>query len=301
MTVDLPRLIEKTLAPGECEWDPAASLAAMTSFKTGGPAAAVHPLTVPAAAKLYAALKREKIPVFILGGGTNVIARDEGYGGVIFSTSRLRGVSASGSVLTAECGAPVTALAAAAWKNGLTGAEFLYGIPGTAGGAVFMNAGAYGGETKDICTRVLAVSPDGELCEFSGAECDFSYRHSVFCDNGYLILSADFALKKGDPAAIRERMDDLMSRRRSKQPLEYPSAGSTFKRCEGRFTAQVIDELGLKGTRVGGAMVSEKHAGFIINYDRATSADIFALIEEVKRVVWEKEKLPIECEVRVIE
>ncbi len=298
---DILSVLLQAAKPDEFEWDPAASLSALTSFKTGGPASVVAPLTASAAARLYPALKIAGVPVFVLGGGTNVIARDEGYEGVIFSTAKLRGVAAKGGVLTAESGLPVTTLAVAARKRSLTGAEFLYGIPGTVGGAVFMNAGAYGGETREICVSVRAVSPEGEVRDFSAEECDFSYRHSAFSEHPWLVLSASFALQPGEAKAIREKMDDLMQRRRDKQPLEYPSAGSTFKRCEGRFTAQIIDQLGLKGTRRGGAMVSEKHAGFIINYDHATSRDIFDVIDEVRRVVREKENLDLECEVRVIE
>ena len=289
------------LSPAEFEWRENALLSEMTSFHTGGKTSVFYPLTEEAAVKAYAAFKKEKIPLFILGGGTNVIAKDEGYDGVVFSAARLKEITVKGAEIRAQSGVPVTSFAVTAWKNGLSGSEFYYGIPGTVGGAVFMNAGAYGGETGQICVSVRAVSPEGEIAEFTGKECDFSYRHSVFADNGFFILSASFRLEKGDPASVREKMDDLMARRKAKQPLEYPSAGSTFKRCEGRFTAQVIDELGLKGLRVGGAMVSEKHAGFVINFDSATSADVFAVIDEVKRIVREKENLSIECEVRVIE
>ena len=292
---------EKKLSFEEYEWKEKALLSEMTSFHTGGETSVFYPLTENAAATAYPAFLKNGIPVFILGGGTNVIARDEGYEGVIFSASRLKEIAVSGASVTAAAGVPVTSLALAAQKNSLAGAEFLYGIPGTVGGAVFMNAGAYGGETKDILFSVKAVSPEGEIREFSAEECDLSYRHSAFSENRYFLLSAVFSLQPGEKGLIREKMDDLMRRRKEKQPLEYPSAGSTFKRCEGRFTAQVIDQLGLKGLRVGGAMVSEKHAGFVINYDNAASADIFAVIDRVKKIVWEKEKLPIECEIRVIE
>lgn len=292
---------EKKLSESEFEWKESVSLASLTSFKTGGNATVFYPLTEKAATLSYPAFCKAGLPVFVLGGGTNVIARDEGYGGILFSLAKLKEISVSGDRITAQSGVPVTALASLARKNALAGAEFLYGIPGTVGGAVFMNAGAYGGETKDIVCEARAVLPDGTIQTFAGAACGFGYRNSVFIENRALILSAVFSLQTGNEEKIREKMEDFMARRREKQPLEFPSAGSTFKRCEGYFTAKLIDDLGLKGARVGGAMVSEKHAGFIINYDHATSADIFALIEKVKAAVWEKKKIAIECEVRTIE
>jgi UDP-N-acetylmuramate dehydrogenase len=179
--------------------------------------------------------------------------------------------------------------------------EPFFGIPGTVGGAVFMNAGAYGGECKDVLSSVRFLTPQGEIKSLPVSQLSMGYRTSVFEHNGCIILSAVFSLQKGESGAIRAAMDDFMARRTAKQPLEYPSAGSTFKRCEGRFTAQMIDRAGLKGKRVGGAMVSEKHAGFIINYDNATSADIFELIALVKQEIFKKEGLSIQCEVRVIE
>jgi len=183
----------------------------------------------------------------------------------------------------------------------LTGMEALYGIPGTVGGAVFMNAGAYGTECRDVLAFVNCITSSGEFKTYSVDELALGYRTSRFEESDDLILSATFRLKKGKAEEIRAAMDDFMARRVEKQPLEYPSAGSTFKRYEGRFTAQLIDENGLKGYRHGGAMVSEKHAGFVINYDHATSSDIFAVIEKVQETIFESEGIRIQREVRIIE
>ena len=275
-------------------------LSGWTGFRTGGLAAVAQPTTERGLLALIGALRAEKIPFFMLGNGTNVLAMDEGYDGVVVCVTRLKRMQVVGENLYAACGAGLTAASNFAEKNSLTGLEFGYGIPGTVGGAVFMNAGAYDGECKGVVRCVRALTPEGEIREFSGEELGFSYRESVFQTNGCVILSAVFSLKKGDREAIRAKMEDFMSRRRDKQPLEYPSCGSTFKRCEGRYTAQMIDQAGLKGARVGGAMVSEKHAGFIINYDKASSRDILSLIELVQKVIREKEGLDIACEVRFL-
>ncbi len=276
------------------------SLSRLTSFCTGGKALVLFPEKIEVIAGLFPLLVSEKIPYYILGNGSNVIAPDEGYHGLILSTLRLKSVTVSGNEIEALCGASLTSVASLAQKNGLSGMECLYGIPGTVGGAVFMNAGAYGGECKDVLSSVTFLTKKGEMKTLPVAELAMSYRKSRFEESGDLILSARFSLEKGEKEEIRGKMDDFMQRRISKQPLDFPSAGSTFKRCEGRFTAQMIDEAGLKGARVGGAMVSEKHAGFVINFDHATSADILNLIDHVKKVIYEKEGLHIQCEVRMI-
>ncbi len=308
MSVD--QLIAKTLlsweeegkvSSSEYEFFPSYSLSRLTSFRTGGSAAVLFPKTLSFAKEIFSYLNQENVPYFILGNGSNVIAKDEGYDGLILSMLKLKNMTVQGTDITAECGASVTALAALAKKHSLTGFETFYGIPGTVGGAVFMNAGAYGGECKNVLSSVTFVTPSGEICTLPPEELAMGYRTSRFETSGDLILSATFSLEKGDAHAIGARMDELMAKRSEKQPLEYPSAGSTFKRCEGRFTAQMIDEAGLKGLRVGGAMVSEKHAGFVINYDSAKSSDIFAVIDQVKKAILEKEGLAIECEVSVIE
>ena len=190
-------------------------------------------------------------------------------------------------------------LANFARELGLTGLEFAHGIPGSVGGAVTMNAGAYDGEIRQVCVETTVLTPEGELETVAGEDQDFSYRHSAFSGGAMLILGAKFQLQKGDGAAIQARMDELMERRRSKQPLEYPSAGSTFKRPAGHFAAALIDRCGLKGRRVGGAQVSEKHAGFVVNTGDATAADVLALIAEVQRRVHETTGVQLEPEVRL--
>lgn len=277
------------------------SLSRLTSFKTGGNATVLFPKTISAAALIYPILKKENIPTFVLGNGSNVIAKDEGYHGLILSLIHLKKTQVNGTEITAESGALLTTVASLAQKNALAGMEALYGIPGTVGGAVFMNAGAYGTECRDVIVSATCVTASGQVKTYQADELALGYRTSRFEETDDLILSATFALTEGDGTAIRAAMDDYMARRVEKQPLEYPSAGSTFKRYEGRFTAQLIDESGLKGYRHGGAMVSEKHAGFVINYDHATSDDIFAVIQKVQETIYEREGIHIQREVRIIE
>lgn len=289
------------LRPEEYELCETYPLSRLTSFKTGGNATVLFPKTVSAAALIYPVLKQNHIPTFILGNGSNVIAKDEGYSGLILALIGLKKTEVEGERITAECGALLTTVATLAQRNALTGMEALYGIPGTVGGAVFMNAGAYGSECRDVIVSATCVTAKGEMKTYPVEELSLGYRTSRFENSDDLILTATFSLKSGDGASIRAAMDDYMSRRLDKQPLEYPSAGSTFKRYEGRFTARLIDEAGLKGYRSGGAMVSEKHAGFVINYDRATSADIFAVIRKVQDTIYEREGIRIQREVRIIE
>lgn len=289
------------LRPEEYELCETYPLSRLTSFKTGGNATVLFPKTVSAAALIYPVLKQNHIPTFILGNGSNVIAKDEGYSGLILALIGLKKTEVEGERITAECGALLTTVATLAQRNALTGMEALYGIPGTVGGAVFMNAGAYGAECRDVIVSATCVTAKGEMKTYPVEELSLGYRTSRFENSDDLILTATFSLKSGDGASIRAAMDDYMSRRLDKQPLEYPSAGSTFKRYEGRFTARLIDEAGLKGYRSGGAMVSEKHAGFVINYDRATSADIFAVIRKVQDTIYEREGIRIQREVRIIE
>ena len=276
-------------------------LKTLCSFKTGGNAdLALFPKTERALCAAVSAARECSGSYYVLGNGTNVLVPDEGYRGAVIVTAGMKKISFDGLTVTALCGDSVTFLAARAGAEGLTGLEFAYGIPGSVGGGIFMNAGAYDGEMKNAVKSVRALMPDGSIREFSNAECEFGYRRSIFAENGAVVLSAAFELAHGDKAEIKARMDDLMNRRRTKQPLEYPSAGSTFKRYPGRYTGQMIEQCGLKGCRIGGAMVSEKHAGFIINYDNATTEDILALIDKVKSVILEKEGVPIECEVRLL-
>lgn len=277
------------------------SLSRLTTFHTGGACLALYPQSISALTALVKAFREEKLPFYLLGNGSNVIAPDEGYDGVVVVLTDLKQCEVSKNRLTAQCGASLTSAAVTAQHASLGGMEFCYGIPGTVGGAVFMNAGAYGGECKDILESVTYLTKDGRIQTLPPQDLEMGYRTSIFQSNGAVILSATFLLAEKDREEIRAEMDRLMALRIEKQPLDYPSAGSTFKRCEGRFTAKMIEDAGLKGERVGGAMVSEKHAGFVINYDRASSADILTLIERIRSVILEKEGVLIQPEVRILQ
>lgn len=290
-----------TLRREDFEWRDEVLLSTLTSFRIGGKTAVLYPKNQSAAKALYPALKKADVKLFFLGSGSNVLAKDEGYDGIIFSLSKLNGFSVDRNEIEAEAGLGFTALSCIAQKNSLSGVEFAYGIPGSVGGAVFMNAGAYGGEISMVCEAVTALFPDGSVKQLSNEACGFGYRKSVFQQNEALILSAKLRLEFSDPEMIRAQMADFMQRRRDKQPLEFPSAGSAFKRLDGYYTAALIDSLGMKGKRVGGAMVSEKHAGFVINFNHATAKDVLDLLESVQKEVLCKTGLRIEPEIRVIE
>ena len=274
-----------------------------TTFRIGGPADLfVVPTTVEGLAAVVSACNKEGIYCFILGNGSNVLVSDKGIPGVVVSTAAcLNNIELIGAY-EIKCGAGVklSRLSDFACENSITGAEFAWGIPGTVGGAVYMNAGAYDGEMKDILVSCEYLTSDGELHTMLADEMDLSYRHSAFSENGYVIVSATVRLKAGDKGEIRAKMDDFMHRRKSKQPLEFPSAGSTFKRPVGGFAAALIDECGLKGYSVGGAEVSEKHAGFVINKGGATCFDVMRLVEHIKKEVFLKKSINLECEIRVI-
>lgn len=273
-----------------------------TSFKVGGRCdMLIYPNSAESLKELYTKCKAISLNSFILGNGSNVLFNDRGFRGVVFVISHeIGGILVDENTVTAEAGASLAKLCITALDNGLTGLEFAYGIPGTVGGAVYMNAGAYGGEIKDIIKTVTAVDTNGKLITFTSDELDMGYRKSVFTDKDYVILSATFELTQGDKTEIKAKMDDLMSRRKDKQPLEYPSAGSTFKRPEGTFAGLVIEQSGLKGYTVGGAQVSEKHANFVINKGGAKASDIITLIDDVKKTVKEKTGYDLECEVKLI-
>ena len=276
-------------------------LAKLTSFRTGGPATVLFPKTCEVLCTLVPRLLQENIEFFVLGLGSNVLALDEGYPGLILSLTQLKKVSVRENEVYAEAGASITGLALLAQKESLGGMEFFYGIPGSVGGAVFMNAGAYGGECKDILKSVTYLTREGKIVTEETKKLEMGYRTSIFEKNGAVILSAVFALEKGDPAAIRATMDDLMGRRVEKQPLEYPSAGSTFKRYPGYFSGKLIEEAGLKGYTVGGAQVSEKHAGFVINIGNATAQDVLALIDHIRKVIKDNVGIELQTEVKYIE
>ena len=277
-------------------------LAAHCTFKIGGPAQLfVQPQTEQQLCSAAALCKEQVVRYYLLGNGSNILFADEGFAGVVLDVSALGSdIAVEGNMLTAGAGVRLTALCRAALEHGLSGLEFAYGIPGTVGGAVYMNAGAYGGEMKDVLTVVRYLTAEGEVVQASAAELDLSYRHSIFEENGGCILSAQFALQPGNAADIRAKMDELMAKRVEKQPLDKPSAGSTFKRPAGAFAAALIDQCGLRGFRHGGAAVSDKHCGFVVNLGGATCADVLALCDEVRAIVKEKTGYELEKEIRVV-
>ena len=274
-----------------------------TTFGIGGPALLLRPRS---RAELQAAMtlcREAGEEPFILGRGSNLLVSDSGISRpVIQLDGDFTAITREGNTLRCGAGASLIAVCRAAAENSLSGIEWGYGIPGSLGGGVYMNAGAYGGEMKDILTEVTFLDEAGEYRTLPAAALSLSYRHSIFEDRpGTVIVGAVLTLTPGDPAAIRAAMEDYMSRRREKQPLEYGSAGSTFKRPVGNYASALVDQCGLKGLSVGGAEVSRKHAGFIINRGGATAADVRELIAEVQRIVREKTGYTLECEIKYIE
>ena len=275
-----------------------------TSFKIGGPAAALcAPKDRRQLRELVGFVQREGVDSWYIGNGSNLLVSDAGLNGIaILLDGGFDGeIEVDGTVLLAPAGKKLSAVCAAACAAGLTGLEFAYGIPGSVGGAVYMNAGAYGGEMKDRLLWVEYLAPTGEIVRLEGEQMGLSYRHSRFMEEGMegsCIVRAAFGLQRGEKAAIQSEMDRILNQRRQKQPLEYPSAGSTFKRPQGAFAAQLIDECGLKGFTVGGAQVSKKHAGFVINTGKATCADVLELTRQVRECVQEKTGYLLELEVR---
>lgn len=246
----------------------------------------------------FEGLTRLNKDFYLIGNGSNLLVSDKGIRGVVLHLSKQYShIEARGTVLVCEAGAALATIAKAACENALTGFEFAAGIPGSLGGAIVMNAGAYGGEMKQVIKSVLLMAPDGTLVEKSVAEMKFSYRHSLLKEQDFIVVSAQIALERGNQSQIRAKMEELAARRREKQPLEYPSAGSTFKRPEGYFAAKLIEDAGLRGFCVGDAQVSEKHCGFVINKGKATAQDIYTLIEQVQKKVYETSGVMIEPEV----
>ncbi len=279
-----------------------ADMACYTSFKAGGRAAAL--IKVSSVEALKAVLKeltRHQIPHFFLGNGSNVLFRDEGYGGAVIKMQDFSDVAVNGDRITCQTGIYMSSLARILLEHGLSGFEFASGIPGTLGGGLFMNAGAYGGELKDIVRSVRAVSPDGtEERVFSLEEMQFGYRSSVLQKNGFIAVEAELQLAEGSRSEIEAKMRELAAKRNAKQPVQFPSAGSTFKRPEGFFAGKLIEDAGLKGVSVGGAQVSTLHSGFIINRGGATATDILLLIDLVRNTVYDKFGVMLEPEVRII-
>ena len=279
-------------------------MARHTSFRIGGPARRMAcPVSAEQLVLLYEFARECGARPLVIGNGTNLLVPDEGLDRLVIDTTGL-GTLETGpepETIMAGCGVSLARLASFACQQGWTGLEFAHGIPGTVGGGLTMNAGAYGGELRQVVRQVRVLVPEEGIRTLSGEEMAFGYRRSLLTQNPEIVaLSAVFALTPGDPAAIRQRMQELMQKRKESQPLEWPSAGSTFKRPEGYFAGTLIDQCGLKGLTVGGAQVSEKHAGFVINRGGATCADVLALIEEIQKRVWEAQGVRLEPEVRII-
>jgi len=277
------------------------SLSKYTFTKTGGPADVLaFPKTREELVAIVDMARVNKIPVTVIGNASNLIIKDGGIRGIVIILPNFHKIEVSETTVTAEAVATIINTTIAAQNAGLTGIEFAAGIPGSVGGAVFMNAGAYGGEVKDVFESAEVLLPDGHITTLSAEDMNFSYRHSTVQDDGGIVISATFALKRGNKDAIQEEMDRVNELRRSKQPLEYPSCGSVFKRPKGHFTGPLIIKAGLQGKMVGGAQVSMKHAGFIVNIKHATATDYLNLIHLIQKTIKEKFDVALHTEVRII-
>ncbi|MBM7580672.1 UDP-N-acetylmuramate dehydrogenase [Jeotgalibacillus terrae] len=244
--------------------------------------------------------KKNNLPWMVLGNGSNVLIQDGGIEGLVILTTSLTNMTIEHQLITVEAGAPIIDVSRTAHDHSLSGLEFACGIPGSVGGAVYMNAGAYGGEIKDVCTHVTVLTPEGEVKRLPAEEMAFDYRTSAIPDKNWIVLEAEFALEEGEQHVIKAKMDELTYLRESKQPLEYPSCGSVFKRPPGHFAGKLIQDSNLQGVQIGGAQVSLKHAGFIVNKGDATAKDYLNLVQHVQKTVKEKFGVDLEKEVRVI-
>lgn len=273
-----------------------------TTFRVGGPAELfLQPKDAEELRNAIEILRKYEVPVMVIGNGSNLLVRDKGIrGAVIQIYHRMSGVEVQGETLLVKGGTLLSTVAAKAAEEGLTGLEFASGIPGSIGGAVVMNAGAYGGEMKDVLVSVDVLTKELEIKTIPVEELELGYRHSIVPEAGYIVLGAKLKLTKGDPAAIRSRMTELAEQRREKQPLQYPSAGSTFKRPTGYFAGKLVQDAGLKGKTIGGAQVSEKHSGFLINIGGATAQDILDLIAFCQKEVQEQFGVTLETEVKIV-
>ncbi|MCJ0587749.1 UDP-N-acetylmuramate dehydrogenase [Enterococcus cecorum] len=272
-----------------------------TFTKTGGPADFLaFPKSVTEVKALLEECRKNNLPWMVLGNASNLIVRDGGIRGLVIMLEKLNHIEVKGNQITSQAGAKLIDTTYVALEHHLTGFEFACGIPGSIGGAVFMNAGAYGGEIKDVFVSCEVLYPDGQIKTLSAKEMAFSYRHSAIQKQHCIVLSATFALQAGNYAEIKAKMDELTHLRASKQPLEYPSCGSVFKRPVGHYTGPLIEQAGLKGMTIGGAQVSEKHAGFIVNINHATATDYVNLIQYIQKVIKEKFDVTLETEVRII-
>lgn len=275
-------------------------MAAHTTFRVGGPADCLIEMeSGEQLRKMQHYLRQIEIPFTVIGNGSNLLVSDRGYRGFILQVGKkMSDIRVEGNTIIAQAGALMSQVAKAAMEHGLTGFEFASGIPGTIGGGVVMNAGAYGGEMSQIVERVSVISREGEALELDNDTMEFGYRSSTIRNQPFIVTELVFTLKPGDSREIRARMEELSARRREKQPLEYPSAGSTFKRPEGYFAGELIMNAGLRGFRIGGAAVSDKHCGFIVNKSKATADDIMDVICEVQATV--KDKFGVDLEPEVI-
>ena len=278
-------------------------LAPFTSFKIGGSCPAMlRANCAECVREAVTACKKENIPYRILGKGTNVLISDKGLAClIILIGSAFSEISVDGNIIVCDAGASLSAVCVRARDNSLSGLEFAYGIPGSVGGALYMNAGAYGGEMKDVVKSCTCVDENGEIIELMADELELSYRHSVFGRRGLVVLSVTLEIKKGDRNVISEQMNTLMEKRKTSQPLDYPSAGSTFKRPEGYFAAALIEQAGLKGFGFGDAQVSTKHSGFVVNKGNAVFDDVMRTVEGVKEKVFEHSGVKLECEMLIWE
>lgn len=285
-----------------CEYNEDTLLSGCTSFKIGGKADVFAlPDSVEKLSAVLSVCKNNNVDVLVLGKGSNLLVCDNGFRGVVISTAKLDKIELiDDTTIYCQSGATLSKLCRFALDNSLTGLEFTFGIPGSAGGAAYMNAGAYGGEMKDVLYKCDHIDSDGISGSFSGSELDLSYRHSAYSKSDKVITALYLKLKKGNKDEIKAKMDELMGKRRDKQPLEYPSAGSTFKRPEGYFAGALVEECGLKGFTVGGAQVSEKHAGFVVNTGGATASDVMGVIDHCRKTVFEKKGVMLEPEVEII-
>ncbi len=294
-------MLKKFLEDNKIEAKFNESLKKHTTFKVGGNALCIaEPDDAEKASVLIRYLKNNNIDFYFLGNGSNVIFNDKGYNGVIIKTSAMNSINIKDNIIIVGSGLSLTSLSRTAAINSLTGLEYCYGIPGNVGGGTFMNAGAYGGEISTCIHSVTFIDEHGEIKTISKKECNFSYRHSIFMEHKWLITGVKFEMKAGNKEEMLIFMDDIMQKRRNKQPLDKPSAGSSFKRPNGYFAAALIDECGLKGLTVGGAQVSEKHAGFIVNIGNATCQDIVDLADKVQKIVYDKKGIILEKEMIII-
>lgn len=275
------------------------SMAAHTTFRVGGPADCLAELEcTEQLQKVQRYLKQVEIPYVVLGNGSNVLVSDEGYRGVVLQiANRMNRITVEGTCIIAQAGAMLSQVACVAMEHGLTGMEFASGIPGTVGGGVVMNAGAYGGEMSQVVSKVTVVNSEGEILELENETMEFGYRYSTIKNQPFVVTEVLFELAKGDSDKIKKTMNELSARRREKQPLEYPSAGSTFKRPEGHFAGALIMDAGLRGFQIGGARVSDKHCGFVINVGNATASDVMSLIREIRVRVKDKFRVELEPEI----